>query len=162
MKMNLKMLIAVVFAVGATVVGLRPPADPSHNRVQHSQPQASQHSQPQSPQQTLAARTDAQQVADYLHQHQRLPDYYLTKNAARKRGWDPSDGNLCAALPGFAIGGDRFSNREKILPEKAGRRWYEADVNYRCGHRGSDRLLYSSDGLIYLTQDHYRHAKKVY
>jgi len=59
-------------------------------------------------------------------------------------------------LPGRAIGGDRFSNRERRLPMQAGRQWYEADVNYNCGHRDADRLLYSSDGLIFLTTDHYR------
>ncbi|HBT28621.1 MAG TPA: ribonuclease, partial [Erwinia persicina] len=57
--------------------------------------------------------------------------------------------------------GDRFSNREGGLPQKNGRRWFEADVNYACGRRGTDRLLYSSDGLIYLTLDHYRHFQQV-
>ncbi|PLR32353.1 ribonuclease N [Chimaeribacter californicus] len=100
--------------------------------------------------------TAQQRVVTYLHQHQRLPDYYLTKRQAREQGWDAHAGNLCRVLPGKAIGGDRFSNREKALPVQPGRVWREADVNYRCGHRGSDRLLYSSDGLIYLTRDHYK------
>ncbi|MFA3781000.1 ribonuclease [Yersinia sp. 1652 StPb PI] len=100
--------------------------------------------------------TQHQQVAKYLQVHHRLPDFYLTKQQARAQGWDPKDGNLCKVLPGRAIGGDRFSNRERQLPEAKGRNWREADVNYRCGHRGSDRLLYSNDGLIYLTQDHYK------
>ena len=64
-------------------------------------------------------------------------------------------------LPGRAIGGDPFMNREKQLPEEAERQWFEADVNYQCGHRGSDRLLYSNDGLIYLTTDHYRTMQRV-
>lgn len=106
--------------------------------------------------------TQLQRVADYLHQHQRLPSYYLTKSQARRQGWEPSKGNLCQILPGRAIGGDHFSNREKVLPEKQGRRWFEADVNYDCGRRGSDRMLYSSDGMIYVTRDHYRHVEQVY
>lgn len=59
-------------------------------------------------------------------------------------------------MPGKAIGGDRFGNQEKGLPDAPSRQWFEADINYNCGHRGSDRLLYSSDGLIYVTTDHYR------
>ncbi|HEN3468256.1 TPA: ribonuclease [Yersinia enterocolitica] len=101
--------------------------------------------------------TQHQQVVKYLQSHHRLPDFYMTKQQAREKGWNPKEGNLCKVLPGKAIGGDRFSNRERQLPEAKGRNWREADVNYRCGHRGSDRLLYSNDGLIYLTQDHYKH-----
>lgn len=105
--------------------------------------------------------TQPQQVVKYLQLHHRLPDFYLTKKQARAQGWDPQQGNLCSVLPGKAIGGDRFSNRERRLPEAKGRNWWEADVNYRCGRRGRDRLLYSSDGLIYLTQDHYQHFMRV-
>lgn len=101
--------------------------------------------------------TQPKPVAKYLQAHHRLPDFYITKQQAREKGWDPKEGNLCKVLPGRAIGGDRFSNREGQLPQAKGRNWREADVNYRCGHRGSDRLLYSNDGLIYLTQDHYKH-----
>ncbi|CNE90512.1 ribonuclease [Yersinia kristensenii] len=101
--------------------------------------------------------TQHQQVVKYLQAHHRLPDFYITKQQAREKGWNPKDGNLCKVLPGKAIGGDRFSNRERQLPDAKGRNWREADVNYRCGHRGADRLLYSNDGLIYLTQDHYKH-----
>ncbi|MDQ1225796.1 guanyl-specific ribonuclease Sa [Pantoea ananatis] len=70
-------------------------------------------------------------------------------------------GDLCEVLPGRAIGGDRFSNRERKLPERADRQWFEADVNYRCGHREADRLVYSSDGLVFLSTDHYRTFKPV-
>ncbi|BFI56419.1 ribonuclease [Yersinia pseudotuberculosis] len=101
--------------------------------------------------------TQHQKVVKYLQTHHRLPDFYLTKKQAREQGWDAQKGNLCDVLPGKAIGGDRFSNRERQLPDTKGRHWREADVNYRCGRRGSDRLLYSNDGLIYLTQDHYKH-----
>lgn len=110
---------------------------------------------------TIDRLTAESRVAGYLQQHQRLPDYYIRKSAARKQGWDPAKGNLCQVLPGRAIGGDRFSNREGGLPEQKGRSWYEADVNYQCGRRGADRLLYSSDGLIFVTRDHYRHFEQV-
>lgn len=109
----------------------------------------------------IAQLTDANTVVRWLQQHHRLPDVYLTKSEARRQGWNPAKGNLCKVLPGRAIGGDRFSNREQRLPMQAGRQWYEADVNDDCGHRDTDRLLYSSDGLIYLTTDHYRSFKRV-
>lgn len=56
----------------------------------------------------------------------------------------------------MSIGGDIFGNREGRLPEAAGRKWYECDVNYNGGFRGEERLVYSSDGLIYYTSDHYQ------
>ncbi|WP_340609603.1 ribonuclease domain-containing protein [Xenorhabdus bharatensis] len=105
--------------------------------------------------------TEQHRVANYLKQHHKLPDYYITKKQARRLGWEPRKGNLCEAVPGKAIGGDRFTNREHSLPDEAGRQWFEADVNYRCGSRGSDRLLYSNDGLIYLTLDHYNHFTRL-
>lgn len=106
--------------------------------------------------------TRADLVADYLHSYQYLPDYYIKKSHARQLGWQPSKGNLCEVLPGKAIGGDHFSNREAKLPNKTGRQWFEADVNYQCGRRSTDRLLYSSDGLIFVTQDHYRSFRRLF
>ncbi|WP_241648678.1 ribonuclease domain-containing protein [Rosenbergiella collisarenosi] len=107
------------------------------------------------------ANSDPLAVARYIQAHQRLPDFYIRKGEARRSGWIASKGNLCDVLPGRVIGGDRFSNREHSLPDSAGRHWQEADVNFSCGRRNSDRLLYSSDGLIYLTTDHYRSFKQV-
>ena len=92
----------------------------------------------------------------FVKQKEKLPDYYITKNKARDHGWDAAKGNLCDVLPGRAIGGDVFSNREKRLPAKKGRTWYEADLNYNCGHRNSQRILFSNDGLVYVTHDHYK------
>lgn len=105
--------------------------------------------------------TQQDRVVSYLREHQRLPDFYITKKQARAEGWDASAGNLCSAVPGRAIGGDRFSNREKRLPQKAKRVWREADINYQCGRRQADRLIYSNDGLIYITRDHYRNFTKM-
>lgn len=105
--------------------------------------------------------TAQQNVVNYLRQYHRLPDFYITKRKARQSGWDPRAGNLCQVVPGKAIGGDRYNNREKLLPTAPDRQWYEADINYHCGHRASDRLLYSSDGLIYVTLDHYKTFSRV-
>lgn len=95
-------------------------------------------------------------VVEHFKQHGRLPEYYLTKSQARNKGWVPVKGNLCEVLPGKAIGGDRFGNREGLLPNKKGRQYYEADLNYNCGNRNAERLIFSNDGLIYVTKDHYK------
>lgn len=95
-------------------------------------------------------------VVPYVKEHGKLPDYYITKREAREKGWEASSGNLCEVLPGRAIGGDVFTNRQGNLPEKQGRKWFEADLNYNCGRRNADRLLFSSDGLVFVTHDHYK------
>lgn len=94
-------------------------------------------------------------VAAYLYVYGELPPNYLTKDEARQLGWQSGARSLWDAAPGMSIGGDRFGNYEGRLPDRAGRIWYECDVNYSGGDRGAERLVYSSDGLIYYTADHY-------
>ncbi|MBL8704349.1 MAG: hypothetical protein JNM30_05880 [Rhodospirillales bacterium] len=84
----------------------------------------------------------------------KLPRHYIRKDEAAKFGWRPGT-DLCRIAPAAAIGGDRFSNRERLLPEKRGRRWYEADLDFACGRRNADRLVYSNDGLRFVSTDHY-------
>jgi guanyl-specific ribonuclease Sa len=98
---------------------------------------------------------DFQGVANYVHKYGTLPNNYITKKQASKLGWKPG-GNLWTYAPGKSIGGDIFTNAEKCLPDAKGRVWHECDINYNGGHRGADRLLYSNDGLIYGTVDHYQ------
>ncbi|GBF74094.1 hypothetical protein PA598K_02425 [Paenibacillus sp. 598K] len=100
-------------------------------------------------------------LADYIKSHGELPDYYLTKREARELGWDPQQGNLHEVAPGMSIGGDRFGNREGLLPDRKGRVWYEADIGYEGGHRGAERVVYSNDGLIYVTLDHYKTFEQI-
>lgn len=101
-------------------------------------------------------------VALYLHTYNHLPTNYLTKNEAEALGWNNKEGNLWDVADGCCIGGNRFGNYEGKLPEKSGRTWHECDVNYQGGYRGSDRLLYSTDGLIYYTEDHYNTFTQLY
>lgn len=108
----------------------------------------------------IAVLTDEKTVVDFVRQNNRLPDYYITKDRARKLGWKPETGNLCEVLSGKAIGGDRFGNRENRLPKNKSRKYFEADLNYNCGRRGADRLIYSSDGFIFITKDHYKTFQK--
>lgn len=98
--------------------------------------------------------TNETKVISFVKSNHKLPDYYITKSEAKSKGWIPSKGNLCDMLPGKAIGGDHFSNREKQLPK--GEQYYEADVNYNCGNRGADRIIFTKNGDVWLTKDHYK------
>ncbi len=84
-----------------------------------------------------------------------LPENYITKSEARLKGWKRYKGNLRDVTLNGAIGGDIYYNDDRRLPEAAGRMWYEADINYTGGIRNGHRILYSNDGLIFVTYDHY-------
>lgn len=102
------------------------------------------------------ATRNGQDGADYwLMQYGILPEYYLSKNEAKERGWKAHLGNLSEILPGMMIGGDVYQNRNGHLPQAEGRIWYEADINYVDGYRTRHRILYSNDGLVFVTYDHY-------
>ncbi|MGN7455482.1 ribonuclease domain-containing protein [Paenibacillus pasadenensis] len=95
-------------------------------------------------------------IIGHLREHGELPEHFLTKAEARKRGWNAKSCNLADVLPGASIGGDRFQNREGLLPAKSGRIWREADAEYESGCRNAKRVVYSNDGLYYVTEDHYK------
>lgn len=91
----------------------------------------------------------------YLLYKGRLPYYYVNKETAEQAGWKTIHKKLSQALPGKMIGGDVFENSAKKLPSAPGRVWYEADINYVSGKRNRQRILYSNDGLLFATYDHY-------
>ncbi|MBQ8556424.1 MAG: FMN-binding protein [Clostridia bacterium] len=103
----------------------------------------------------LVAPITPQGIADYLFEHGELPDNFITKKEAQSLGWDSSYNYVSDVAPGKSIGGDRFGNYEELLPDKKGRTWYEADCYYTEGKRNAHRILFSSDGLVYYTDDHY-------
>lgn len=98
---------------------------------------------------------EPQDIADYIFEHGELPDNFITKEEAQKLGWDSSRNYVSDVAPGKSIGGDRFGNYEGLLPSKKGRQWYEADCYYTKGKRNAHRILFSNDGLVYYTDDHY-------
>ena len=104
--------------------------------------------------------TEVEDVAYYLHTYGHLPDNYITKAEAEDAGWNSSAGNLWDVAYGSSIGGDRFYNNEGQLPK--GERYYEADVNYDGGYRGGERIVYTDDGDIWYTSDHYESFEKLY
>jgi hypothetical protein len=105
----------------------------------------------------LGNRLDSRELADTLtslNKNGKLPERFVTKRMARDAGWLPGhDLWSVPALKGKAIGGDRFNNFEKQLPQD---RWREADLAYRGGRRNANRLIYAESGRRYLTVDHYR------
>ena len=113
--------------------------------------------------------SDKEHVALYIHTYGHLPSNYVTKTEAEAAGWRSAEGNLYKILPGKSIGGERFGNYEKRLPEAKGRKYYECDINYNpkgktSGRvtRGPERIVYSNDGLIFYTGDHYETFEQLY
>lgn len=109
---------------------------------------------------TKSAGTATQKGVDgadfYLKYLQKLPNYYLTKFQAKKQGWRIKFKNLSDASPNKMIGGDIFKNDKNKLPTKSGRIWREADLDYTKGKRNAKRILWSDDGLIFVSYDHYQ------
>lgn len=104
---------------------------------------------------------DKDRVALYLHLFGELPPHFITKKEAQKLGWQ--SGEVEFYQSGAAIGGDYFGNREGLLPEKKGRTYYECDIGtVGKKSRGAQRIIYSSDGLIYYTDDHYESFTLLY
>lgn len=95
-----------------------------------------------------------EEVAVYLALFETLPDNYITKKEAERLGWK-TKGDLDDVAPGHSIGGDRFGNYEGSLPDQKGRKWTECDIDYSKGSRNAKRIVFSNDGLIYYTDDHY-------
>ncbi len=105
--------------------------------------------------------TSASDLANYLYIYGRLPDNFIDKDEARALGW--SGGGLDRYAYGKCIGGDRFGNFEGLLPKKSGRTYYECDIDtLHKSSRGAKRIVFSNDGLIYYTEDHYESFRLLY
>lgn len=106
--------------------------------------------------------TSRDEVALYLHSYGKLPKNFISKKEAEEQGFRFGEGDFGEAFPGMSVGGSRFGNYEGQLPEKAGRRYYECDIDYQGGRRNAKRLVYSNDGLIFYTDDHYKSFTQLY
>ena len=105
--------------------------------------------------------TTKDDVALYLHTYGHLPSNFITKKEAEKLGW--SGGSLEPYAPGKCIGGSHFGNYEGLLPEKDGRSYTECDIDtLGADKRGAKRIVFSNDGLIYYTEDHYETFELLY
>ena len=105
--------------------------------------------------------TSEEDVATYIIEYGTLPDNFITKKEARSLGW--SGGGLDDYAEDCSIGGDYFGNYEGLLPEVEGRTYYECDIDtMNAKKRGSKRIIYSNDGQIYYTDDHYESFTLIY
>ena len=103
--------------------------------------------------------TSKEDVALYIHTYGHLPSNFITKSEARELGWD--GGSVEDYAPGCSIGGDRFGNYEGILPE--GKKYTECDIDtLGRSSRGARRIVFSNDGCIYYTDDHYETFELLY
>lgn len=105
--------------------------------------------------------SSAEEVALYIHTYGHLPSNFITKKEAEALGW--TGGSLEPYAPGKSIGGGYFGNYEGQLPSAKGRKWTECDINTRGARsRGAERIVFSNDGLIYYTSDHYESFTLLY
>ena len=139
--------------------------DPAPEVQPQAPPQAETPSQPEEPAKPAidedGSYTGKEDVALYIHTYGKLPDNFITKDEARKLGW--SGGGLEGYAPGKCIGGDAFYNSEGLLPKKSGRKYTECDIDtLGASSRGAKRIVFSNDGLIYYTEDHYESFELLY
>ena len=105
--------------------------------------------------------TSKEDVMNYLIQYGQLPSNFITKKEAKKLGW--SGGSLEPYAPGKCIGGDYFGNYEEVLPVVSGRTYHECDIDtLNAKSRGAKRIIYSDDGQIYYTDNHYKSFTLLY
>ena len=105
--------------------------------------------------------TTKEDVALYIHTYGRLPDNFIPKKEAEALGW--SGGGLDDYAYGCCIGGSRFGNYDGLLPEADGRKYTECDIDtMHASKRGAKRIVFSNDGLIYYTEDHYQSFTLLY
>ena len=138
-----------------------PEAEPEPEPVQEPEPEP----EPESDEPALldedGTYTTKDDVALYIHQYGRLPSNFITKSEAEKLGWP--GGYLEPYAPGKCIGGTYFSNAEGKLPKKKGRYYTECDIDtLGKKSRGARRIVFSNDGLIYYTPDHYESFELLY
>lgn len=160
-KKLLSGLLAVVILLLASFFGLDvdiPEAAPPVYPGEYIQDTSSETLRQLDPEESYTAKED---VALYIHAFGCLPPNFITKEAARDLGWDGGGLDDCAY--GMCIGGDRFGNYEGLLPDAPGRYWTECDIDtLHQASRGAKRIVFSNDGLVYYTEDHYESFELLY
>ena len=105
--------------------------------------------------------TSKDDVALYIHTYGKLPSNFITKKEAQALGWE--GGSLEPYAKGKSIGGDTFGNYEGLLPKAKGRTYKECDIDTKgAKSRGAKRIVFSNDGLIFYTDDHYESFTQLY
>ena len=166
MKRWLTLFLAVMMTLSMAACGQSQGGESFSTTVIQGQPEASQPVESQQPEEPELLDIDGtydskEEVALYLYQYGCLPSNYMTKKQARALGW--SGGSLEDYAPGMCIGGDKFGNREGLLPDAQGRKYTECDIDtLGADERGAKRIVFSNDGLIYYTPDHYASFELLY
>ncbi len=106
--------------------------------------------------------TSRDQVALYIHTYGHLPANYISKTKARAAGWDGDSDDLWNYCPGKSIGGGSFHDSSDLLPDASGRTYTECDIDFAGKSRGAKRIVYSNDGLVYYTDDHYESFTRIF
>lgn len=106
--------------------------------------------------------TSMEEVALYIHTFGTVPPNFISKTKARNAGWVAEEGNLWEVLPGMSIGGGGWHNDEAVMPGAYYDQWYECDIDYEGGYRGPERLVYSDNGMIFYTPDHYESYARIF
>lgn len=170
MKKLFVIALAILFTVGALLGCGKPPGTELNQARQQAADQVTQAAKSgleklqgkQAPKiEEGRSYTGKDEVALYIHTFHKLPGNFITKHEADRLGWKHK-GTLDKIAPGKSIGGDRYGNYERRVPQKAGRTWKECDIDYKKGGRGAKRIVYSNDGLIYYTDDHYQSFTRLY
>ena len=171
MKKKLTPILSAILVVLALVFGLlgnENPADTLKNddslsdvtTLQTGSVSDSDGYCPAEPMDISASYTSKEDVALFITLYHRLPDNFITKSEARELGWE--GGGLDSYAPGMCIGGDRFGNYEGLLPEAEGRYYTECDIDtLGRDSRGAKRIVFSNDGLVYYTDDHYESFEQI-
>ena len=169
---NPKTIIGVILAALAVYASQEPWENNNQDNNQSHQTQATESESTQEASQQTNTDTDQiqvsedgaytspEEVAAYIDEYDKLPENFISKSEAEDRGWVSSEGNLWEVAEGMSIGGDYFGNYEGLLPEED--EYREADVNYDGGFRGAERIIFSDDGDIYYTDDHYESFEQLY
>ena len=148
------LLLASFFGLDGDIPEAAEPAPPS----QSIQETADRNAELLAPDGSFSTKDD---VALYIHTYGCLPPNFITKEEARDLGWE--GGGLDDYAYGMCIGGDRFGNYEGLLPDASGRKWTECDIDtLHKNSRGAKRIVFSNDGLIYYTDDHYESFELLY
>ena len=152
-------LLAVVWALALTACGdldLGSLLDALDDQPQPSAAAAAEHTAP--PDAQPPAETETPETTPAVSED----GWYNSKEEAQAKGWTGGSVERYTG-EGTAIGGDYFGNREGYLPKAQGRTYTECDIDTVGGaDRGAKRLVFSNDGLIYYTEDHYNTFELLY
>ena len=162
MKKKIQYIVGIIFLMLCLLTGCEGQSVSTEDSTSIQSQQSEEPSELQLSVEESGEYTSKDEVAAYLYEFGHLPDNFITKKEAKALGWDSKEGNLDEVAPGKSIGGDYFGNYEEVLPKADGRTYHECDIDYEGGHRNAKRIVYSDDGLIYYTEDHYETFELLY